>query len=289
MNRPLSEKASESGTICLTESGACCFTFENSGLETTAYFDMADIRDIFAPLLAEWTARQKALGRRMFVFLAAPPGCGKTTLVSFLAALSRDPRFVPDGTLPVQAAPMDGFHHYAAWLKSHTTVRDGRTILFDEIKGAPETFDVDALAAKLIEARASDTVLWPSYSRTLHDVLPDSGTLTGQIFLVEGNYLLLDSSPWKELAGQFCDYSLYMYADLSILRERLIARKTASGHPQAEAEAFYAFSDGRNAELVLTDRPKKADLLLEVRDGRYYITGGSDISLQSAPLSAESL
>lgn len=259
------------GSISLTEDGNLRFTFENSGLKTTACFNQSDVRDIFVPLLTEWTRRQKALGRRMLVFLAAPPGCGKTTLASFLAALSRDSRFVPDGTLPVQVAPMDGFHHYASWLKSHTTVRDGRTILLDEIKGAPETFDVEALAAKLAEARDSDTVLWPSYSRSLHDVIPDTGTLQGQVFLVEGNYLLLGTSPWKELAEQFCDYSLYMYADISVLRDRLIARKIASGHSPADAQAFYDFSDSRNAELVLTDRPQKTDLLLEVREDRYYV------------------
>ena len=263
------------GSISLTEDGSLRFTFENSGLETTACFDQSDVRDIFVPLLTEWTRRQKALGRRMFVFLAAPPGCGKTTLASFLAALSWDARFVPDGTLPVQVAPMDGFHHYASWLKSHTTVRDGRTILLDEIKGAPETFDVEALAAKLAEARDSDTVLWPSYSRSLHDVIPDTGTLQGQIFLVEGNYLLLGTSPWKELAEEFCDYSLYMYADIAVLKDRLIARKIASGHSPADAQAFYDFSDGRNAELVLTDRPQKTDLLLEVREDRYYVRSDS--------------
>ena len=170
---------------------------------------------------------------------------------------------------PVQAVGMDGFHHRAAYLKSHTTVRDGRSILLDEIKGAPETFDAERLAEKLREARSEETLGWPVYSRTQHDVIEDAIRVTDSILLVEGNYLLLSSQPWKKIAEEFCDFSIYMYADENVLKKRLIERKIASGHTRAEAESFYSFSDGRNARLVLKERPE-ADLTLRCADGRYY-------------------
>ena len=272
--------------------------FEIAGLPVAASFSEEDVRDVFLPLLRFLSRRQKELGRRMFVFLAAPPGCGKSTLAAFLEKLSHstisenaeqntkelnavqkagglqttDALQTESGMqslTPVQAVGMDGFHHRAAYLKSHTTVRDGRSILLDEIKGAPETFDAERLAEKLREARSEETLGWPVYSRTQHDVIEDAIRVTDSILLVEGNYLLLSSQPWKKIAEEFCDFSIYMYADENVLKKRLIERKIASGHTRAEAESFYSFSDGRNARLVLKERPE-ADLTLRCADGRYY-------------------
>lgn len=241
--------------------------FSVTGLSVDAVYHEQDVREIFMPLLRLWTERQKKLGRRMFIFMAAPPGCGKSTLAAFLEKLSREPD--AEGVLtPVQAAGMDGFHHTAAYLKSHTDIRDGRTILLDDIKGAPQTFDTEKLAGKLREASLSEKLRWPVYSRTEHDVLEDVIEIKEKILIVEGNYLLLNCRPWKEIAREFCDYGIYLYADPAVLKKRLIERKVASGHSEKDAADFYEFSDGRNASLVLEDRPE-TDLVLEVRDGRY--------------------
>lgn len=242
--------------------------FSVTGLPVTAVYHEEDVREIFLPLLRLWTQQQKRLGRRMFIFMAAPPGCGKSTLASFLEKLSRDPDSEGDILTAVQAAGMDGFHHTAVYLKSHTAVRDGRTILLDAIKGAPETFDTEKFAKKLQEAKCSDRLLWPVYSRTEHDVLEDIIEIKEKILIVEGNYLLLSSMPWKKIAQDFSDYGIYIYADPMVLKKRLIERKVASGHSETDAENFYEFSDGRNAALVLNDRPA-ADLILQFKDGRF--------------------
>lgn len=243
-------------------------SFNVTGLPVTAVYHQEDVQKIFLPLLGLWTERQKMLGRRMFIFMAAPPGCGKSTLAAYLEKLSR-----METLTPVQAAAMDGFHHTAAYLKSHRTVRDGRTILLDEIKGAPETYDTEKFAAKLREASENEELRWPAYSRTEHDVLEDVLGISAKIVIVEGNYLLLDRSPWKEITEEYCDFGMYLYADQEVLKKRLVGRKAASGHSQADAESFYEFSDGRNAALVLNDRPE-TDLVLECREGRFYRKAG---------------
>ena len=77
--------------------------------------------------------------------LAAPPGAGKSTLLDFLEYLSKN----TDGVKEIQTIGMDGFHHYQDYLLSHETVRDGKTIKMVEIKGAPITFDLDALSKRV--------------------------------------------------------------------------------------------------------------------------------------------
>lgn len=160
-----------------------------NGLPVTASFADEDVEGVLLPLLrdiarADATRRARDDGSgRTVVLLAAPPGSGKSTLAALLEGLSREA-----GLVPLCSAGMDGFHFPNAYLDAHG---------LRSVKGAPETFDVAALTKKLAETRrAAGTVLWPSYSRVSHDVVPDSLAVTGEVVLVEGNYLLLD-----ELAG----------------------------------------------------------------------------------------
>jgi len=236
-----------------------------TGLTVTVRFAQEDIDSIFIPLLYNLAEKQSKLGRRMLVFIAAPPGCGKSTLVTYLEKLSE----TTDGIYPVQAVGMDGFHYHSQYLKNHTIVRDGQTVILDAIKGAPETFDTKRLYEKLLEASKSETLYWPVYSRSKHDVIEDAILINRDILLIEGNYLLLKSEPWKKMADEFCDYSIFMYTELSVLKPRLIDRKVLSGHSRKDAEQFYDFSDGRNAELVLSNRPQ-ADCTIYCSGDRYY-------------------
>ncbi len=70
-------------------------------------------------LLSRLDAMQKRKGRRILVFLAAPPAVGKSTLVTFLAALGGE------RGIAVQAAGLDGFHFPNAYLRSHVLMPDG--------------------------------------------------------------------------------------------------------------------------------------------------------------------
>ena len=59
------------------------YTYEVNGFQIHAEYEEKDIETIFIPLLQKWKEMQKKAGRRILVFLSAPPGTGKTTLVQF--------------------------------------------------------------------------------------------------------------------------------------------------------------------------------------------------------------
>ncbi len=229
------------------------YRLEINGFEVRAAFSGAAVEEVCLPLLMELTARQSRLERRLIAFLAAPPAAGKSTLAAFLQRLSQE----TPGVTPLQALGMDGFHYPQAYLSSHSAVRDGAEIPMHSIKGAPETFDLPKLARALELARESD-LLWPVYDRRLHDVVEDALPVSGDILLVEGNWLLLDEPLWRALQ---CDYSAFIGAEEALLRGRLIDRKARGGLSRGAAEAWVAASDIPNVRRCM-GRRRPADLEL---------------------------
>lgn len=237
-----------------------------NGLPVRAVYPEEDVRNIFIPLLKRLTDLQKNLRRRILVFLAAPPGSGKSTLAAFLRDLSeKEPELTP-----ITVIGMDGFHRRQEYLLSHSTVRDGREIKMVEIKGAPVTFDLPLFKAAVENVSAGEDCEWPEYDRLLHNPVYRGQKVTGNIVLLEGNYLLLDEEGWKDLRT-FADYTVFITADADMLRERLVARKEASGTPREKAEQFVEFSDLYNARLCL-EHSLEADLKLQLmEDDRYKV------------------
>lgn len=235
------------------------------GVEVDALVDVDLLDRVLVPQLAA-LASQPREHRRTFVFLAAPPGTGKSTL----AALVRD----RVRHLDCDTVGIDGFHHPQAHLDSHyLDSPTGRTLL-SAVKGAPETFDVDALRRRLEAARDHD-VSWPVYDRRLHDVVPEGRQVTASLVLVEGNWLLLDEPGWSELAA-FSDFNIFVEATPDQLRERLIARKVRGGLTRSEAEEFYRRSDGPNVERVLAHSDRsRVDLLLHLNHDGTIHSGGN--------------
>ena len=210
------------------------------------------------PLLRHLSQLHTEKGSRVIVMLAAPPGTGKSTLVSFLEHLAKS--VIPDKR--VQSVGMDGFHLRQEYLLTHTVELDGEQIPMVRIKGAPITFDLQALRTKIEEMAQGQTCKWPHYDRQLHDPVDDAITIDADIVLIEGNYLLLDMDGWRELS-RYADYTIVLTADEDMLRERLIGRKMKTGMTREDAEHFVAFSDMPNVRLCL-DKMMKADLELSV-------------------------
>ena len=211
-----------------------------NGLPQEIRYNEATVEGLFLPLLHCLAALQAEKGGRILVFLAAPPATGKSTLLQFLEELARTHDELPQ----VQTLGMDGFHYPNSYLASHTILQDGAEIPLKNIKGAPETFDVAHLAAKLAAAKEGATP-FPVYDRRIHDVVPDALTVDAEILLVEGNWLLLDEEPWRDLRA-LADYTLRIDVSSALLRDRLIARKVQGGLSEAEARAFYEASDAVN-------------------------------------------
>ena len=219
-----------------------------TGFPVSARYSRETVEQAFKPLLQRLAAM--ARDRRLIVFLAGPPAVGKSTLAAFLERLAADMPELPR----VQALGMDGFHYPQSYIETHAVMRNDRQIPMKRLKGAPESFDVRALAGRLDRLRHADAP-WPVYDRRLHDVLPDAVQADAPILLVEGNYLLLDAPVWRDLR---CDYSVFVTAPTDLLRQRLIARKMRGGLTREQAESFYGECDGPNVSLCL-EHSREAD------------------------------
>ena len=236
---------------CMKES----FVYTVNGLQVQAEFDTRDRERIFLPLLRKLTELQREKGRRIAAFLAAPPAAGKSTLCVYLEQLSReDPSLTP-----VQTAGIDGFHYTREYLNSHMFRGEPLT----RIKGAPETYDVEKLK-RLLELLNEPDQRWPVYDRRIHDPVEGAMEITGDILIVEGNWLLLDEKPWN---GLTCDYSVFLRAGDASQLERIVARKVQGGYPEAEAREFVARNDWPNIQRCM-EHSRRANLnLARAADG----------------------
>ena len=229
-----------------------------NGITVSASFSDTTVNEVFIPLLKHLAQLHHEKQRRILVMLAAPPATGKSTLVSFLEHLARS--VIPEKRL--QAVGMDGFHLRQEYLLTHTVDVDGKSVPMASIKGAPITFDPDALTRKISEVKEGNSCRWPHYDRQLHDPADDAITIDADIVLIEGNYLLLDADGWRDLS-RYADYTISLTADEEMLRRRLIRRKMKTGMTREDAERFVESSDMRNVRLCL-DKTMKADLELSI-------------------------
>ncbi len=237
-----------------------------NGIDVDASYSEEAVQKIFLPLLHKLTGLQEEKKNRLVVFLAAPPGAGKSTLASYLEKLSGE----YEELCRLQAVGMDGFHRRQEYLTTHFAEVDGRTIPMVDIKGAPITFDLEKLTRAIESVSGPDNTLWPSYDRHLHNPVEGTYRISEKIVLIEGNYLLLNEDGWRELK-KYADYCIRITAEEDFLRKRLIDRKIKSGNSEEKARAFVDFSDMANVRICL-DNSTKADLVLALDDaGEYHV------------------
>ena len=239
------------------------YTYEVNGFQIHAEYEEKDIETIFIPLLQKWKEMQKKAGRRILVFLSAPPGTGKTTLVQFLEYLSEQEADME----PIQAIGLDGFHYPSDYINSHNAIVCGKTVPMKEVKGCPETYDTEKLEQKLQKIGQED-ILWPIYDRNIHDVVEDVVKVDQDIILLEGNWLLLEEEPWTSIR-KWADGTILIRAEEEMLKERLIGRKQKGGLSRKAAEEWYENSDRVNVRRVLNDSVK-GDLVLWVEEDQDY-------------------
>lgn len=172
--------------------------------------------------------------RRFLVALAGPPASGKSTLAEHLAGLLQP---------GARVVPMDGFHYDDAVL-----VPRG----LRPRKGAPETFDAQGFLHLIRRLRSEPEVAIPIFDRNM-ELARAAADIVGpqdRILIVEGNYLLLDAEPWRQLAPLF-DTTVFLDVDEPELVRRLTARWHHHGKTEAEARAWIEGNDLPNALTVL--------------------------------------
>ena len=235
-----------------------------NGIEVNAHYSAQAVDRIFVPFLDRISELQKHKGRRLLVMLAAPPGAGKTTLLSFLEKLWQE----RSRTQRLQVIGMDGFHRRQEYLKSHFVLREGRQVSMVEIKGAPVTFDLEGLTESVRKVAEGEQCGWPVYDRLLHNPVENAVTVDADIVLLEGNYLLLDESGWRDLQ-RYAGYTVSVRAEESLLRSRLISRRIKTGVDEKTAAQFVDFSDMPNVRLCLA-KTVPADLQMALDEGGDY-------------------
>lgn len=198
------------------------------------------MEQIFLPLLRKWDHLYQLLGRRVIIFLSAPPGVGKTTAARFLEYLSKEEAEMEN----LQAIGLDGFHYHQDYILTHDAVVNGEKVPMKNVKGCPETFDIEKLIVKIRELKKG-SVKWPVYDRNIHDVVEDAVAVTARIVLIEGNWLLSNEGCWRPLI-ELCDDSIFITTSEKFLEERLINRKMKGGPSLEAAREFYEYSDRKN-------------------------------------------
>jgi pantothenate kinase len=200
----------------------------------------------FADLVARADALAAGPGRAV-LGITGSPGAGKSTLVEALLR-ELDPQRVAH-------VPMDGFHLADVALRAL-----GRL----DAKGAPDTFDVGGYVALLrrIRADAEDVIYAPAFERDLEQPLAGAIPVprTARLVVTEGNYLLVESGRWPEVAAQLNE-AWFCAPDPDVRLTQLITRHVTFGKSPDKARAWVAAVDEPNARLVESTR-RRADLVV---------------------------
>ena len=157
---------------------------------------------------------------RYFIALSGPPASGKSTisekLVNDLTSKGYNSSILQ----------MDGFHYDNKILKQ-------KSLLLK--KGAPETFDVMGFLNFLSRLQNEDEVAIPIFDRSLELSRSSAVIISKEIrvIIVEGNYILFKTHPWREL-HKFFNATIMISTKYEILEKRLIERWKSFNIPEEE-------------------------------------------------------
>jgi len=150
---------------------------------------------------------------------------------------------------------MDGFH-----LANVTLDRLGR----HGRKGALDTFDGWGFVALLRRLRTEidHEVYVPSFRRSVDEPIAAEITIPvgAALLVVEGNYLLVDTEPWRQVRT-LLDEAWFCVTPAEDRLSRLVDRHTRHGRTVEAATAWATEVDQANAALIESTRTR-ADVLV---------------------------
>ena len=177
---------------------------------------------------------------RYFLGITGCPATGKSMLSKELA----DEINFRTGDDLATVVPMDGFHLPNSILKERRLTKS---------KGAPETFDADSFVELInrLHEFPDQSIMCPAYDREIHDPVKNAITIQprNRLIIIEGNYLLLNDSPWNTIRTKM-DEVWYIDTPLKTIKERLFYRHIAGGTSKEEAERKVISVDLPNVELI---------------------------------------
>ncbi|MGX1159288.1 hypothetical protein FBY31_2344 [Arthrobacter sp. SLBN-100] len=198
--------------------------------------DSAEITQAMAAL-----RRRLVPGTRIILGIAGAPGSGKSTFGAWIQE-----QFEPGLAVVV---PMDGFHLGNA-------IIDGTPLR--KRKGAIDTFDAGGYLSLLrrLVRRDEPVVYAPEFRRTLDEPVAASIAVPAEVPLVitEGNYLLAEPDPWKEVRAQL-DEVWFVDTPPGMRLKRLVERHVSFGMDPAAAIAWATGPDEANAVLIQGTSP----------------------------------
>ena len=198
---------------------------------------MSTIEDRVAAIVARLPERA---GARRLVALAGPPATGKSTIAEVLRKA-----LAAKGAKAV-VVPMDGYH-------LDNRILSERGLLAR--KGAPETFDAQGFIAMIRRLKIGEEAFVPVFDRSRDIAIAGAGLVpaSADTIIVEGNYLMFDEAPWRDLAPLW-DVALFLDASETVLRERLVQRWRDHGLTEQAGLARAEENDLPNARVILARR-----------------------------------
>ncbi len=184
-------------------------------------------------------------GERRLVAVAGAPASGKSVLAVALCDA------VNSAGRAASAIPMDGFHLDNCLLDERGL--RGR-------KGAPETFDAGGFIALMHRLKSGGEVVYPLFDRSRDLAVAGAAVIDAEcdVAIVEGNYLLFDEEPWRELAPLW-DLSVWFDVPETVLLQRCVKRWIDHDLTPEAALARAEGNDMANARRIM-----RAQLAAEV-------------------------